>query len=287
MGKELIINADDFGYTAGVNAGICEGYDDGVVSSVSVMAGGPAFDDAVDRLAERPNLGRGVHVALTTMRPLTDPAAVPSLLEGGDRFRASGFQFVLAYFRGDIDIADVEREARAQIERVLDSVDGVDHLDSHMHLHMLPGLFALFCDLAAEYDIPAVRVSDEGLPFSRHALTSGYLGDAVGTPDIAKKLLLSTFARYNGPTDRSPTRAFRGVLNMGGLSPSRLHRLLRVAERFPLEVAVHPGYVDETLRRSPETLLGGRETDLAGVTDDAVVSLVEQEFDLVRFADLV
>lgn len=286
MANYLIINADDFGYTPGINRGICDCYDEGVVSSVSVMATGDAFADAVERLVDRPGLGRGVHVTLTTMEPLLDPADLPTLVGDGGRFRESGFQFFLAYARGALSMDEIEREVRAQIEHVIDRVDDVDHLNGHMHVHMLPGLFSLFCDLAAEYDIPAVRVTDERFPLTRTALTNGHLADALSTPEVSKQLLLSALARYNGPTDHSPTRAFAGVRHVGGFTATRLHRLLAASERFPLEVAVHPGYVDDVLRTHPEPLLEGREVDLAGLTDESVRRVVDRKFDLVRFADL-
>ena len=81
--RQLIVNADDFGLTSGVNRGIVEAHRDGVVSSTTLMASGSAFDDAVEAARMLPRLSVGCHVVLIDGTPVSPPGAADTLLEIG------------------------------------------------------------------------------------------------------------------------------------------------------------------------------------------------------------
>src|SRR5207248_11235873 len=76
----LIVNGDDFGLTAGVNAGIERAYREGVLRSTSAMATGAALGDAVQLSRRHPDLGIGLHLVLVGERPACRPEEVPSLV---------------------------------------------------------------------------------------------------------------------------------------------------------------------------------------------------------------
>ena len=119
MTARLILNADDFGLTAGINRAIGELHAAGVLTSATLMATGPAFDDAVAVAHAHPTLGVGCHIVLTDGTPVSPPESIPSLLgPDGKSFRPSLFDFLQALFRGRIRQDEVAREALAQVEKL-------------------------------------------------------------------------------------------------------------------------------------------------------------------------
>jgi len=148
-GRRLIVSADDFGLTAGVDRGILAAVAAGSVTSVGVM--GNLVDPAAlaALAAARAGVSIGVHLNLTTGRPLCAPDEVPSLVDasGGFRSLASLARHALT---GRIRAAEVARELRVQIARVRSLGVQVDHLDSHEHVHLLPGVIGAVVSLARE-----------------------------------------------------------------------------------------------------------------------------------------
>src|ERR1700760_3062876 len=139
MQARLIINADDFGLTPGVNRAIAELHDAGAVTSATLMANGPAFDDAVTLALARPALGVGCHIVLVDGVPVSDPATIPTLLGPNRRtFRNSPADFALGVLRGAIHQDDIQREALAQIQKLQRAGLTLTHVDTHKHTHLLP-----------------------------------------------------------------------------------------------------------------------------------------------------
>lgn len=155
--------------------GAIHAHREGIVTACSVVANGAAFEDAVARLRDVPSLEVGVHLALVEERPLT-----------AMRFPKKYTSFVPLYFARVISLAAIERELRAQIERVLASGLRVTHLNGHQHLHLLPRIFRVVCELAREYAIPYVRIVDDhggsARPLSMRALS--HLGRRARTAGL-------------------------------------------------------------------------------------------------------
>ena len=150
MKRLLIVTADDVGLHRGMTEGAIRAHREGIVTACSVVANGAAFDDAVERLRDTPTLEVGVHLTLVEERPLT-----------AMRFPRKYTSFVPLYLARAISMAAIERELRAQIERVLATGLTVTHLNGHQHLHLLPRIFALVARLAGEYLIEYVRIVNE------------------------------------------------------------------------------------------------------------------------------
>lgn len=148
--RQLIVTADDVGLDRGMTEGAIRAHREGIVTACSVVANGREFDDAIARLRDVPTLAAGVHLALVEERSLT-----------GLRMPRKYTSFVPLYLARLIPIAAIERELRAQIERVLATGLRVTHLNGHQHLHMLPRVFAVVARLAREYEIPYVRIVDD------------------------------------------------------------------------------------------------------------------------------
>jgi predicted glycoside hydrolase/deacetylase ChbG (UPF0249 family) len=151
MGRRcLIVTADDVGLHPGMTEGAIRAHRDGIVTACSIVANGAAFDDAIARLRDVPSLEVGVHLTLVEERPLT-----------AMRFPQKYTSFVPLYLARVISLSDIERELRAQIERVLATALAVTHLNGHQHLHLLPRIFRLVARLAREYQIGYVRIVDD------------------------------------------------------------------------------------------------------------------------------
>jgi chitin disaccharide deacetylase len=155
--KRLIINADDFGFTRDVNAGIIQAHREGVLTSATLMANGDAFDDAVRLAQETPTLDVGCHLVLVQGRSVLDGSALP---ETPLRLL---FQKIDAY-----------SELRAQIQKILAAGIRPSHLDSHKHTHLLPGVFRAVVRLAKEFSISYIRRPLPAIDlYRRVALASG------------------------------------------------------------------------------------------------------------------
>jgi predicted glycoside hydrolase/deacetylase ChbG (UPF0249 family) len=156
----LIVNADDYGLTPAVSRGILRGVRDGVVTSTSVLVLGSGFSRSVGWLRDEGPIGVGVHLALVGEDPpLSSPSEIPSLVDRRGRLPRSWRQLLPRVMAKRIDLADVERELTAQISAARDSGLALDHLNSHQHVHMFPGLREVVIDLAHRFDVPAVRVT--------------------------------------------------------------------------------------------------------------------------------
>lgn len=144
----LIINADDFGYCPAINMGIVESYQQGILSSTTLMAGMPGFDQAVTLAKENPGLGVGVHLTLTCQKPVRND--VPSLVDEKGNFHN------IKFYEGNfsIDRDELYNEWKSQIDKVIASGIKPDHLDSHHHVHTVGHMSEIFEQLATEYNLP-------------------------------------------------------------------------------------------------------------------------------------
>jgi predicted glycoside hydrolase/deacetylase ChbG (UPF0249 family) len=126
--KWLIINADDFGYGHGINRGIAELHDLGVVTSAALMVNTPATREAVRLAARRPRLSLGLHVNFTN-----------------ESERLVEFD----------DPQICRREVRRQFDCFVDLIGRLPtHLDSHQHVHRRRPCQPSFLELAEEYGLP-------------------------------------------------------------------------------------------------------------------------------------
>src|SRR5207247_6497074 len=251
--KKLIINADDFGISRGVNIGIIEAAEAGVVTSASMIVNLPSFADALDRVVSRasplPSLSLGIHLNLTLGRPLTD---APSLTRSKtDDFYALPALVARASL-GRLDGAELLRECQAQIDRMIEAGFTPTHLGSHRHIHIHPAIFPAVSTAAASRGISRVRVLCEPLGF-----------DAREWRAALKKAGLLFCARLSGVTSAcGGADRFVGISLHGGKSFAS--RLFALIPRFPAgttELMVHPGYADASLAEQ-DSYTAKRETEL-------------------------
>ncbi|MFP5319721.1 MAG: carbohydrate deacetylase [Acidimicrobiia bacterium] len=234
MSRLLIVNADDYGLTEGISLGILRGHREGIVTSASVLAIGPAYPKVAHLLADHPTLGIGVHLAAVGEDPpLLSRAEVPTLFDAKGQLHETWSGFLAHALRGRIDPDDVRREFTAQLECVQELGLPITHLDAHQHLHLWPSMCRVVLDLACRYGIPAVRV-----PRFKPTSVSG-----VGVTVLGWRL--ARCARKAGLAH--PADAV-GIEVAGRLDERCLRDVLaRLAARGrpAVELTVHPGEDDD------------------------------------------
>lgn len=160
---KLIVNADDFGYSKGINYGIIEAHRNGIVNSTTMMMNMPGVTHAVDLAKENPNLKVGIHLVLTCGKPLlTD---VPTLVDQNGFFKKNR-----EILESNISLEELEREWTAQIDKFLETGLTLTHIDSHHHAHTVPTFLPVVQKLSQKYNLSVRRVSDHAIegvtPFS-------------------------------------------------------------------------------------------------------------------------
>ena len=141
--KQLIVNADDLGLTPAVNRGIVRAFQNGIVTSASLLVTGGAFEEAVALARQNPKLDVGLHLTLVEERAVLDPDAIPTLVDQSGRFPRTSAEFIRRAILGGISWYEVEREIAAQIALFQKTGLPLSHLDSHQHLHM--GIITFSC----------------------------------------------------------------------------------------------------------------------------------------------
>jgi len=240
----LILNADDLGAFHGVNRGIAECAEVGAISSASMVANLPGFDDACERLRRGLPLSLGVHLNFTLGSPLL-PAREAGLLCG----RGGSFPGPLALagrllLGGSSLLGPLEREARAQIERILSAQPApLWHLDVHHHLHALPRMLEVLVRLAVEYRIPAMRHPREELLWGAGG------GGLPWRALLLRRLGGRAPARIAAAGLRTPDALYATLLTASRDFARTLRSVIRRLKPGVSEIALHPGYSSPELER--------------------------------------
>jgi chitin disaccharide deacetylase len=279
--RNLIVNADDLGWTAGVNRGIAEAHRNGIVTSASLLANGAAFAGGAELARENPRLSVGVHLNLSDGAPAAGRDSVPSLVNEAGEFAGGPEGLLLKIAMRGLTASEVEREWEAQIRKVRDAGVAVTHLDGHKHVHMLPGLFEIALRLAKRHGIGAIRVSHEASGL-RTALSAGAeLRPSVvlkqGVQARGLKLLARDAREKVERAGISTADYFCGIAQTGELTKEGMARMLRNLPEGTTELMCHPGYVDEALRATSTRLQGSREKEVAILTDPEIRNLVASQ----------
>lgn len=257
----LIVNADDFGLSPAVSAGILQAHRAGIVTSTTFMANWPEAPAAAALLSGVPALGVGCHLNLTGGPPVLPPERVPSLVGPGGCFRRG-----IRHLAFGADPAEVEAEWNAQVERFIALVGRPPtHLDSHHFVHSVPRLTRPLLAVARRHGIPAVRVlrPREAMPAYQ------WLGPVAGF--LARRWVAAS-ARLVAADDAvaTPDRVLAGDFDRA--------RLLRWLDTLPpgvTELICHPGGVDEVLARRSGRLRE-RERELQDLCSPEVLARVRE-----------
>ena len=276
--KNLIVNADDLGWTDGINRGIVEAFHHGIVTSTSLLPNGAAFAGGVEAARSAPGLGVGVHLNLSDGPPVADRETVTSLLNNDGEFAGGPESLLLRRARRGLSLAEVENEWDAQIQKVRDAGISPTHLDGHKHVHMLPGLFEIALKLAKRHDIGAIRVALETSSL-RAALSSGSKQNAgvvmkQGVQARGLKLLARDAREQAQRAGISTADYFCGIAQTGELTREGVEQFVKSLPDGTTELMCHPGYADAALQKTPTRLQDSRQTELQILTDTGIRNLV-------------
>jgi chitin disaccharide deacetylase len=284
--RRLIVNADDFGLTSGVNRAIIEGNRLGIVTSATLMANARATDAAIDLAKAQPGLKTGCHVVLIDGVPLK--ANLQSLTNGSPRFRTSLKEFSIAALRKQISAEEVQQEVEAQVRKVQSRGITLTHLDSHKHTHMFPHILRPLLRAAKACGIRAVRNPFEPLrcwPPVMVLNTPGLWLRSAGV--MAFQMFAADFHSAVKEEGMVSPDGTVGIAVTGMLDQKWLSRILEALPEGTWELVCHPGYSDADLQAAGTRLTQSREIELSALTsEETKKALAHRQIDLISYADL-
>ena len=285
--KQLIVNADDLGADEARNSGIFEAIEAGVVTSVSLLANGPALDDALRliRSMGSSKVSLGLHLNLSEGKPLLSDLRILVGPDGSFLGKAAAHRLLMQ--DGDTALRkEVSRELSAQIEILRNTGIGIRHIDGHQHVHVFPAVRRTVVQEAEGHGIPWIRIPEETFPSDQR--------NEIPTPLREEALLFSEMARtahpeFNGTRIRT-TDHFRGLFLKGRLSFLTLEKVLRILPSGLTELMVHPGQVPAAPLKSPFSTFSNRdrEQELEALLSQEFREILEIEnIDLTPFPEIV
>jgi hopanoid biosynthesis associated protein HpnK len=285
--RRLIVNADDFGLTQGVNRAITEAHKRGVVTSTTLMANGLAFAGAVELAKSSDRWSVGCHVVLVDGEPVIDPGRLSSLVASRNpqRFRYGLAGFAVRACTRQLDPDQIEAETIAQLRKLQSHTITVSHLDTHKHTHVFPVVLEGVLRAARTCGVEAIRN-----PF-----------DVIAADFVrAQKGLWKRYAQVT--TLRGLAGHFRKAVAKAGLhTPDGTLGIVAtghldaqlfqgIAENMPegtWEFVCHPGYVDADLRSTATRLRQSREHELAVLTSPQTrEALSRRGIELISYREL-
>lgn len=280
--KKLIVNADDFGLHTEVNKAIIYGHQRGCITSTSLITTGSAVEEAVGLAKENPRLGVGVHLTLVAEKPVLPPEKIPSLLGEDGKFLPSHVEFIKRYASGGINNEELYAECEAQILKATSLGLYITHLDSHQHLHVLPGLSTMCLKLMGKYNISRMRFPGEDFLF-----LGGYPASVFR---IVSKWGLTTcavMARKNAQkfNKRMPEHFF-GMVAGGHNEEKYFMKILEDLPEGVSEIMIHPGADDAKLGQVYDWQYHW-EAEMKSVTSSAVMRYLRTKgIQLISYRDL-
>jgi predicted glycoside hydrolase/deacetylase ChbG (UPF0249 family) len=250
--KILIVNADDFGFTRDVNAGIVEAHERGILTSTTLMANGAAFDDAVRLAREHPTLDVGCHLVL---------AGGESVLAPGRALPRTVPELIRAICLRKISVYD---ELAAQVRKILDAGIRPTHLDTHKHTHLFPPVLDAVARIGDEFDIRWIRrpmdfpMESSAAPLGKRVLSRSLHG------------LRNGFHRKIERRGCRTTDHFAGFEITGIISSRNILELLRALPEGTTEFMCHPGCCGEELMAARTRLKQSRRAELEALIDPEV-----------------
>ncbi len=265
--KQLIINADDFGLSSGANRAIIKSWQEGILTSASLMTGGLAFDEAVSMARENPGLQVGLHLTLVQGRAIIPQSGFPSLVDAGGHFSDDPVHAGMRYFFVTSLRRQLVAEIEAQIIKFRETGLPLSHIDGHLNIHMHPTVFDILSGLMVKYGISTFRLSRERLGVELILAPRRRIGKA------ADAFIFSRLARRCKPVlDRlgiGHAIEVKGLLNSGKMTEGYLLKAIETVQDGVTEIYFHPGCHpdEELLKWMPEY---SHEEELAALLSSRV-----------------
>ncbi|MEW6130899.1 MAG: ChbG/HpnK family deacetylase [Acidobacteriota bacterium] len=274
--KRLIVNADDFGFTRGTNAGIVRAFKNGILTSTTLMANGAAFQEAVDLAQAHPMLGVGCHLTAVGGKAVSSESA--SLADTEGNLPRTLTDLVIKLARRQVNPLDIEREFAAQVERLVSTGIRPTHLDTHKHTAMHPTVSEAMARVATEFGIRIVRFPFENprvsvktaLTRNRRKLVFKQGALSLMTRPAARQFK-NVLRRFNLQTPDY----FCGVTLTGLLDSEALCQIINSLNEGVTELMCHPAIYDAELEVAHTRLKRERQQEFEALTDATVKHCLE------------
>ncbi len=267
--RQLVVNADDFGFTPDVNRGILEAHRRGILTATTLMATGDAFEDALGLARQADTLDIGCHLVLVGGRSLVTGRPYPPTVA----------KLLGALARHEMD---PYREFEAQVRRIVAAGVRPTHLDTHKHTHLAPPVLDAVARIAREFGIAWVR-----RPFD---FPMGAMGGVPRLRRLAGAALGLLRPRFHRVLERAGCRTtdhFAGFQITGRFRARELVELLAMLPAGSTELMCHPGYCTEALRQARTRLKESREEELRALVAPEVRAALERNgVELVNYAGI-
>jgi len=236
--KKVIINADDFGLSKGINEGIILAHQKGILTSATLMANMPGFEHAVELAKQNEKLGVGIHLNIVRGQPISTVNKVRSLVNDENYFFSNVFLIIRKLILREINIEEIELEFGAQIEKILNNNIKISHFDSEKHVHSIPSIFKIILKLGKKYNIRRIRYINE------YCLSPNLFQSFKSFFASLSCSLMKQRIKESGTliTDR-----FYGICNSGCISSLKLKKILNNMDDGVTEIMVHPGFMSQEL----------------------------------------
>ena len=278
--SRLIVNADDFGLTSGVNRAILELHAAGVLTSTTLMARAGATAEALEMARGTRSLGVGCHVVLVDGAPALQAAEIPTLVERGTGvFRNSLSAFLARLLTGRTSAVEIEAEAGAQIQALQSKGLKLTHVDTHKHTHMFPGVLRPVLRAARKAGIEAVRNPFE--PAWAVRATAGASWARAAEVNVLRRMQ-DKCRQIIAEEGFATTDGTIAVVGTGVLNAKTVRSLLMQLPEGTWELVTHPGYNDAELDKVRTRLRASREIEIG-----ALAAVKEfQEIQLISYGRL-
>jgi chitin disaccharide deacetylase len=293
MTRRLIINADGFGFTRGINKGIIESIEKGVVSSISCNVNFPYIEEVVYIAKHFPNVSIGLHVNINVGSPVCPPHLVPTLVNSTGEFWGSESEAVLdrKFLLCKLKIREMQLECEAQILKLQSFGINITHLDSHQNKHLYPGYFGVLLKAGRKYGIKRIRCHRKYLFMkdnNRRALKiiQYYLTHPKKAIIHGYSRILMSIAEISG------FRMADRLISLGFIDNSEISAaetwvsIIRSLPKGNSEIYCHPGYPDDDLRRYAK-YVDKRRLELEVLTSpDLSMNIQEENVQIISFSEI-
>lgn len=286
--KRLIVNADDFGYTRSVNLGIVRAFQEGIVTSTTIMANGAAFNDAVEHAKANPKLGIGCHLVLVGGQCVAAAKDIRSLADGEGNLPATLPALVKKLSAGAIKHEEIAVELRAQMAKVISAGIQTTHLDSHKHTHSHPRVMEQVARVAEEFGIRRIRKPFEDFgSLIALAFRNGSRWWSRNAAAILAHGAAPAFRRIVRDHHLVTPEHFWGVAATGTLNRGTILSMISSMPEGVNELMCHPGHCDKELEQSNTRLKQERERELEALIEPGVrAALKQQHVELINYRGL-
>ncbi len=279
--KALIINADDFGISSGVNQGIIKAFQDGILTSSTMMVNmGKTSKEASILALKNPRLGIGLHLNLTCGKPILPPDEIPSLVNSRGYFYNLR-SLIIKLSLGMISTEDIKSEFDAQIKRLRKWGIETTHIDSHQHIHVHPKILKVLVDIAKENKIEKIRYPSQKKSINRFPFKQQNI----------KRILIKYLLKINGKLIFKKklivTNHFFGISEMESNNKLEVFKKLLISVKDGItEIMCHPGYCDEQLLKIDNYTFPREEELQALLSPELKKIIINQRISVINYGDI-